>query len=117
MNLYAQSLESFFKLIADIFLLIVIIIFLAFINLKIILIAMLLFFSTFMLLKITITKKIKQLGIDYNRSLSSQFIKIKDFFTGIQSIKLFDQVSNHIKNIDNFAKSVYLNSLKRNFYT
>ena len=116
MNLYAQSLESFFKLIADIFLLIVIIIFLAFINLKIILIAMLLFFFTFMLLKITITKKIKQLGIDYNRSLSSQFIKIKDFFTGIQSIKLFDQVSNHIKNIDNFAKSVYLNSLKRNFY-
>ena len=49
MNLYAQSLESFFKLIADIFLLIVIIIFLAFINLKIILIAMLLFFHFYVI--------------------------------------------------------------------
>lgn len=116
MNLFGGSLESFFKLIADIFLLIVIVFFLAFINLKIILIAILLFFSTFLLLKITITKKIKKLGIDYNRSLNFQFIKIKDFFTGIQSIKIFDQVSNYIKNIDNFAKSVYLTSLQRSFY-
>lgn len=116
MNLFGGSLESFFRLIADIFLLIVIVFFLAFINLKIILIAILLFISTFLLLKITIIKKIKKLGIDYNRSLNFQFIKIKDFFTGIQSIKIFDQVSNYIKNIDNFAKSVYLTSLQRSFY-
>ena len=116
MNLFAGSLESFFKLIADIILLIVIVFFLAFINLKIILIAILLFFSTFLLLKSTIIKKIKKLGIEYNRSLNSQFIKIKDFFTGIQSIKLFDQAENYIKNIDSFAKSVYLTSLQRSFY-
>lgn len=112
---YGNSLESLFRLMADLLLLLFITIFLLFINFKIVLMAIGILLSSLLLIKKTILNRTIIYGKEYNDSLNSQLVKIKDYLTGIQILKLFNFENKFLNEIDSYAKAIYINNFKRNF--
>lgn len=114
MNIFSDCLESYLKLTADIFFILVLSTFLLFINTQIFLSGVLIMIFSLFLIKSFLTKKIELFGLIYNKALHSQFIKIKEFIVGAQVIKLFQKEKLFLNMIIESAYNVYINSLKRN---